>query len=326
MVRRSLVRQPVGQAACRIALTHLNAVRDARVRLKDAGDAEALHDFRVALRRTRSVLRAYRHWLSNIPRRLRRRLRALARATNAARDTEVMMDWLRAERRKIQDKHRSGFVWLQTLLNERYEESYAEITHEVLKESVGMEERLRALLTPIAKTDRKTVPFPPYAVVTADLIRRHLTELAEHLAEIRSVEDVEAIHAARIRGKRLRYLIEPLVNEVPSADTIVRRMKLFQDRFGILCDAFVQAREIVSAVEIAGVEAARGKSDRTLGMKRSGEVARHVLPGLLTLALRLQVETRRRYAIVERYYLGGRADHLLNPVGLFADALNRHEA
>ncbi len=313
------------QAACRVALTHLDAAHAAHARLKDGGDTEALHDFRVALRRTRSVLRAYRPWLGRIPRKLRRQLRALARATNVARDTEVMMEWLRAERRKIQDKHRSGFVWLQTSLNERYEESYAEITREVLKEFAGMEARLRASLAPLANTDR-AAPSPSCAVVTADLIRQHLAELAEHLADIRSVEDTEAIHATRIRGKRLRYLIEPLTNEIPAAETIVGRMKQFQDRLGVLCDAFVQARKIASAVETAGAEAARGKLDRTLGSKRPGEVAQHALPGLIALALRLQVETRRRYTVVERHYLGDRASRFLNSIELFADALSRREA
>ena len=81
--RRGLLLQPVGQAVCRIALTHLDAARAAHERLKDASDTEALHDFRVALRRLRSVLRAYRPWLKNIPRKLRRRLRTrpMSRAT-----------------------------------------------------------------------------------------------------------------------------------------------------------------------------------------------------------------------------------------------------
>src|SRR3970040_32067 len=69
--RQGLLLQPVEQAVCRIALTHLDAARAAHERLKGASDTDALHDFRVALRRLRSVLRAYRPWLKNIPRKLR---------------------------------------------------------------------------------------------------------------------------------------------------------------------------------------------------------------------------------------------------------------
>jgi CHAD domain-containing protein len=310
----------VEQAACRIALAHLDAAHVAHARLKEGGDTEALHDFRVALRRTRSVLRAYRPWLGRIPRKLRRHLRALARATNVARDTEVMMDWLRVERRKVRDPHRAGFVWLQALLGKRYEASCAEITREVLKEFSGMEDRLRASLTPIANADRE-VPAPSYAVITADLIRQHAAELAEHLEDIDSVDDAGAIHAARIRGKRLRYLIEPLANELPAAEKIVTRMKQFQDRFGVLCDAFVQAREIASAVETAGAGIARDQLERALGTASAGAPTRDVLPGLIALARRLRIETGRRYAVVERHYLGNRARRFLDPFESFADVV-----
>jgi CHAD domain-containing protein len=311
----------VAQAACQIALTHLDAARAADARLKDGEDTEALHDFRVALRRTRSVLRAYRPWLA-IPRKLRRQLRALTRATNVARDTEVMMDWLRDERRKIQHQHRSGYVWLKALLNERYEESCTEITREVLKEFAGMEARLRTSLMPIANADPEgTPPVPSYAVIIADLIRQHATELADHLQDIDSVDDAEAIHAARIRGKRLRYLIEPLANELPAAEKIVVSMKQFQDRLGVLCDAFVQAREIASAVETAGAGIARDKLERALGTASSDAPTRDVLPGLIALARRLRMEASRRYALVERHYLGNRARRFLDPFGSFADVV-----
>lgn len=309
------------QAACRIALTHLDAAHAAHARLKEGGDTEALHDFRVALRRTRSVLRAYRPWLGRIPRKLRRHLRALARATNVARDTEVMMDWLRVERRKIRAPHRAGFVWLQARLGKRYEASCAEITREVLKEFSGMEQRLRASLTPIANADREAPSSPSYAVITADLIRQHAAELAEHLEDIDSVDDAGMIHAARIRGKRLRYLIEPLANELPAAEKIIARMKQFQDRFGVLCDAFVQVREIASAVETAGAGIARDQMERALGMASAGAPIRDVLPGLIVLARRLRIETGRRYAVVERHYLGHRARRFLDPFESFADVV-----
>lgn len=324
MARRDLLRQPVAQAACGIALTHLDAARDAYARLKLGNDAEALHDFRVALRRTRSVLRAYRPWLEHIPRKQRRQLRTLARATNVARDTEVMMDWLRIEWRKIGHKHRPGFARLQALLKRRYEDSYSEITHEVLKEFAGLEQRLRASLIPAASTEGQAMSSLSYAVVTADLIREHLAELAEHLDKVRSVEDAEAIHAVRIRGKRLRYLIEPLAGALPSADRVVKQLKQFQDRFGVLCDAFVQAREISQSVETAGAGAARGDLERALRFQRLPRVNQKVLSGLIALALRLQLETRRRYAVVTQHYFGARTARFFESFEEIADTLSSH--
>ena len=46
-------------AAALLGLTLLDAVRESSGRLADADDAEALHDFRVALRRLRTLLRTF---------------------------------------------------------------------------------------------------------------------------------------------------------------------------------------------------------------------------------------------------------------------------
>jgi CHAD domain-containing protein len=54
------------EEACRwLALEHLSAAAEARQRLADNGDVEALHALRVGLRRLRSVLRAYRPHLED---------------------------------------------------------------------------------------------------------------------------------------------------------------------------------------------------------------------------------------------------------------------
>ena len=60
-----LLTTPAPGAARRIAVNLLDAASAARERLTDADDAEALHDFRVAMRRLRSTLRAYQPQLED---------------------------------------------------------------------------------------------------------------------------------------------------------------------------------------------------------------------------------------------------------------------
>jgi CHAD domain-containing protein len=320
--RQGLLLQPVEQAVCRIALTHLDAARAAHERLKDASDPEALHDFRVALRRLRSVLRAYRPWLKNIPRKLRRRLRTLARSTNVARDTEVMIGWLKHERRSVRVRDRAGFNWLLAHLDQRREEAYAGLADEDLREFGDIDGRLRAALALMESSRPETAPQPRFAGVTTELIRQYSADLFESLAGIQSVEDFEAIHAARIRGKRLRYLLEPLASETRPAVAMIGLMKQFQDRFGALCDAFVQARELVQAVEAVGADQARRRLARVLRLKHAESVPRHALPGLLVLVARLQTETRRHYAVVVRHYLDDRISSLPDQIESVAESLD----
>ena len=324
--RQGLLLQPVEQAVCRIALTHLDAARAAHERLKGASDIDALHDFRVALRRLRSVLRAYRPWLKNIPHKLHRRLRTLARATNVARDAEVMIGWLKHEQRSIRVHDRAGFNWLLAQLDKRCEEAYAGLAHEVPREFGDIDGRLRAALELMENSRSETAPQPRFASITAELIRQYSTDLVEHLGDIQSVEDSKAIHAARIRGKRLRYLLEPLTSETRPVLAVIGLMKQFQDRFGALCDAFVQARELVQAVEVAGAEQARRRLARVLRFKHAGSVPRHVLPGLLVLAARLQSETRQRYAVAARHYLDDRIRSLRDQLESLAESLDRRAA
>ena len=56
--------RPPEEGARLLALSFLDQAAQARPRLADPADTEALHDFRVGLRRLRSCLRAYRRRIS----------------------------------------------------------------------------------------------------------------------------------------------------------------------------------------------------------------------------------------------------------------------
>ena len=124
----------------------------------------------------------------------------------------------------------------------------------------------------------------------------YCAELAADLASIGSVADRDAIHAARIGSKRLRYLLEPLRESVSGAAVQVNSMKAIQDRIGELNDRFVTAREIAQAVEIAGAQ------------------VKQVLPGLRALAAWVERDTNRRYREIRARYLGRRVRTLLAPM------------
>ena len=78
-------------------------------RMEDPEDKEGLHDFRVSLRRLRSMMRAYRAQLKGSgAKRLRARVKTLASSTNLARDAEVAIEWLMGERDRLAEAERAG--------------------------------------------------------------------------------------------------------------------------------------------------------------------------------------------------------------------------
>src|ERR687890_1341184 len=90
-----LLERSAPESARLLALSHLDAIDRARLRLGDGLDGEALHDFRVGIRRLRSAIRAYRDELEgSVGGKERRQLRNLARATNDGRDLEGQPDWV----------------------------------------------------------------------------------------------------------------------------------------------------------------------------------------------------------------------------------------
>ena len=103
----------VGEGARRLALKLLDDATAPRSRLSNPSDAEALHDYRVALRRLRSCLRAYRKFLrSTLKAKTEARLRRLARATNRSRDLEVHLAWLSEQRNRVAERDRQGVAWM----------------------------------------------------------------------------------------------------------------------------------------------------------------------------------------------------------------------
>src|SRR4029077_7708184 len=92
--------RPAEEGARLVALRQLDAVRAALARAGDPSDEEAIHDVRVALRRLRSSLAAYRPLLdADAARRGLERAGRLAGQMGDARDAEVRLAWLERTRK-----------------------------------------------------------------------------------------------------------------------------------------------------------------------------------------------------------------------------------
>ena len=237
---------PVEEGARLLALARIAEADGAAARLAAGGDGEALHDFRVALRRLRTVLRAFRPWLAGGPRRRHaRRLAALAASTGAARDAEVQLVWLAGQREHLAPARRAGLDWLVA----RYEglRGSGQAAAEDVRRWGKLALKLRTRLTTYRRRVRP-IEVEPFGAVLAGLLRERLAKLLGAITRITGPDDVAHAHRARIEGKRLRYLLEPL-RATPGlgAREAVRRLKRLQDLLGELHDAHVLEAEVAAA-------------------------------------------------------------------------------
>lgn len=303
-----LLSRAAAVAAAFLGLTLLDAVRESSARLADADNAEALHDFRVALRRLRTLLRTFREELGDAAsKKLQRRLRELTRMTSGGRDAEVQLAWVRARRGQIARGSRAGLAWLVARLTARRDEAYAVAQDDVASELRQVERRVRRALIEV------TVTAAPrggegggegalFTAAAARVVRAEAPALNHALAAARSTHDQEAVHAARIVVKRLRYVLEWLAGERPQSMPIIARLRGLQDVLGELHDLHVFIGELGDAVADAAAEHARSLHARAMRSSRGAAPRRRRAPaprsvGLLSLA-RLASEEEERLGLL----------------------------
>jgi CHAD domain-containing protein/CYTH domain-containing protein len=261
MPRVDNLRESTNRAVRLVALGHLVDASAARARL-GTSDEEALHDFRVALRRLRSWERAFRPYLrDDVSKKLRRRLRDLARDTGASRDLEVHLAWLREQRRSLGRRQRAGLSWLLETLGRRKDEADAALYADVERRFKRLESRLSRQLGSYRERLRlrrngQAAAQPTFAQALVPRVRAAAVELRKHLDRVHSLADVRDGHETRIAAKRLRYLLEPVMRAVPGAVAVVERLKVLQDVLGDLHDAQVFGEEIAQLAATAGARAA----------------------------------------------------------------------
>jgi CHAD domain-containing protein len=237
-----LLTRPRDEACRVVALKYLEQAAEAKGRF--GADPEALHDLRVALRRFRSTVRAWRGVVSRPRRRRRAELRRLIDATSEARDAEVMLTLLGEENVK------QG--WLVDELQRRKLEGYARVAEEL----EGYDQLDARLQRRLARVELDLLHPHKLAHALADRLDEHADDVEDGLYELRAPTQVEAAHAARISVKRLRYLVEPYKDD-DAVDKLVKPCKALQDLLGDLHDTHLAMAEVAAAPDAPAELASR---------------------------------------------------------------------
>jgi CHAD domain-containing protein len=300
---RPHLHRPTAETARLLALSALKEAGEAHARIGPGSDGEALHDFRVGLRRLRSVLRAYRpHVSDTVKKKLRVRLKDLAASTGEGRDAEVGVTWLSSFSGRVREKEQPGHRWLLKRLEAKKEDAYERVAAATARDfdklRASLENRLAYYHVAVQEE-----PPPPFRVASARLIHEHVDELRERIDQWASAGTEETAHTARIAAKRLRYLLEPFAAALPAAARAVEGWKAFQDGLGDLHDLHVLRSEVSAA------EATLDDSGLEAGVAR-------------VLAL-IALQEKKLSKHVETRWLEGRAEGLLARSRTLADSMLR---
>ncbi len=250
------VRRPAEAGTRLIAMRLLDEACTACARLPDASDADAIHDLRVALRRLRSTLAAYRDSLDpDVTGEALANLGRLSSRTSYARDAQVALDWLRSERAELRPARARALDPLVDALEARIAAQQARESEDLAAEFAKVERELRASLetyrarvAPVGDARPATL-----AAVASAALQTTAAELEASLANVTGRDAVAAEHVARIVAKRLRYLLEPVRRLSPDGAALIDDLKDLQDLIGDRHDRDVLGAMLVSALEQAAL-------------------------------------------------------------------------
>ncbi len=246
----------------------LDIVRRNRPGILHDIDTEFLHDFRVAIRRARSLLGQLPKVLpAGLTKRLRKELSFLGSLTNHLRDLDVLLlqqsDYLTALPPELRPD-------IEPLFRAVQYKRYA--AHHRLVEALDIQQCATILRRweSVATETKAKGPWAEHRL--GKLVRKRIrTQCQRVVAPIRpdalKESDPRQLHRLRIECKKLRYLFEFFASAFPAAMTTesIRRLRTLQDVLGQLNDLDVQQQMLRTlARAVPGSPSQQHRTDRVI--------------------------------------------------------------
>lgn len=233
-------------ATRRILHPLLDAMEANEAGLRADADSEFLHDFRVAVRRTRSALGQIKGvFPTRTTERFRREFAWLGQVTGPTRDLDVHLLQFDRYRDRLPQSMRADLEPLREFLRRQQQQEHRRL----IKALDGA--RYRDLRRAWHKFLEQRVPKRPSAASATRpivnlardrILRMHRRALKEGTA-ITPQSPNEALHELRKTCKKLRYLMEFFCGlfSKDNVDHLVKELKRLQDNLGELQDLEVQS-------------------------------------------------------------------------------------
>jgi CHAD domain-containing protein len=237
-------------------------------------DTEFLHDFRVAVRRTRSMLGQIRHvFLPDVVQHFSTEFSWIGRLTGPPRDMDVLVLALRERRAEFSAADMEG---LMAFLGQTQQHEHDRLAraldsdryHKLLSDWKAFLER------PVtSEPEVRNAESPLAAVVSrrAWRLSRRIASAAETIDEHTATEQ---LHEVRIDAKKLRYLVDvtPAFYDASDLECILGALKKLQRVLGDFHDAHVQESRLHEFRHALG--AAGGPAGVRLALGRLAEQSR----------------------------------------------------
>lgn len=201
--------EPADDLLRRLILAQLRVVKEQEEGIIKQIDSEFLHDYRVALRKARSLLSlAKQVFPSEIRQRARRDFADLQRQSNLLRDLDVWLLQRESLQKRVPPRLQAGseqlFAEIQTARNQAQRQLRRSLRSSSYQ--LRMQQWLYDLAQPGLWSEASEPKTATRTLIDRQILRHHrrLLKGAQRFSQL----DDEEIHDLRIEGKKLRYLLE----------------------------------------------------------------------------------------------------------------------
>ena len=226
----------VEAASIRIITTYFDVAR-----LNEDGvirdlDSEFLHDYRVSLRRVRSLISLFKGvWQDQCQRELKQRFGDLMRITNRLRDLDVYLLDQHSYYELLPATMHDGVDQIFSAFRRERRQQWRKLAVRLQSDDYQQEvESLRALFEPSSRLEPGATAGEEALGYARALIRKHYKRVCRIARRIDVDTPDEKVHELRIQCKKLRYLLDffmPLLDK-KSIRKLVKALKRLQDNLG----------------------------------------------------------------------------------------------
>lgn len=237
------------EATCEILKCMHDVMRQNEAGIRADWDTEFLHDFRVAIRRTRSALSQIKGVLpEDVVAHFKDEFRQLGRSTNRLRDLDVYLLEEETYRAMLPRSLQPGLDAVFSRLKRERRRALSDMVHVLDKpEYRNLMDSWTAFLQGELSRASKDPDIPAIALAQKFIFKRFKQVLKRGQAIGDDTPD-EALHNLRIDCKKLRYLLEFFASLFfkDKMDKLIGYMKKLQDNLGDFNDLSVQQQELMT--------------------------------------------------------------------------------
>ena len=232
--------------------------------IKADRDVEFLHDYRTAVRRTRSALSQITGvFPPEISERYKEAFGVLGQRSNRLRDLDVYLLSEPHFRAMLPDAMRDDIDPLFNYLRAQRQQALQEVCDDLnsLSYAAMMEAWAEFLHEPVLDAPLAPNATLPIEKVARRKIRKHYRQVILDGNKILEHAQDDLLHALRIDCKKLRYLMEFFASLFPKKeiDRLIGQLRVLQDDLGVFNDLSVQQTYLLHSAEVLPTNDARGK-------------------------------------------------------------------